>query len=99
MFHTTSPLRQETHLSLVFEHIEQDLSVYLENCPQPGLPEWKIKVCSVKVHNDLNHMQIKTFHSLVKTIDKGMFMLQGTLLDVNWAINTLTVRIDILSSA
>ena len=46
VFHTTSPLRQETHLSLVFEHIEQDLSVYLENCPQPGLPEWKIKVCN-----------------------------------------------------
>ena len=63
MFHTTSPLRQETHLSLVFEHIEQDLSVYLENCPQPGLPEWKIKVCTVKMHN---HMQIKTFHSLMK---------------------------------
>ena len=44
VFHTTSPSRQETHLSLVFEHIEQDLSVYLDNCPQPGLPEWKIKV-------------------------------------------------------
>lgn len=46
VFHTTSPSRQETHLSLVFEHIEQDLSVYLENCPQPGLPEWKIKVAA-----------------------------------------------------
>ena len=45
VFHTTSPSRpDETHLTLVFEHIEQDLNAYLEHCPQPGLPEWKIKV-------------------------------------------------------
>ena len=44
VFHTTSPTGHEKYLSLVFEHIEQDLSAYLDNCPQPGLPEWKIKV-------------------------------------------------------
>lgn len=70
MFHTTSPLCQETHLSLVFEHIEQDLSVYLENCPQPGLPEWKIKVCTVKVHNYQVHAHQDIFRSLEKAINK-----------------------------
>lgn len=37
----------ETNLSLVFEHIEQDLNAYIENCPQPGLPEWKAKVYTI----------------------------------------------------
>ena len=30
-------------LYLVFEHIEQDLSTFLENCPPPGLPPTKAK--------------------------------------------------------
>ncbi|XP_020632829.1 cyclin-dependent kinase 6-like [Orbicella faveolata] len=62
VFHTTSPLRQETHLSLVFEHIEQDLSVYLENCPQPGLPEWKIKDIT---HQLLNGVDFLHSHRIV----------------------------------
>lgn len=62
VFHTTSPFRQETHLSLVFEHIEQDLSVYLENCPQPGLPEWKIKDIT---HQLLNGVDFLHSHRIV----------------------------------
>ncbi|KAL9966445.1 hypothetical protein ACROYT_G024519 [Oculina patagonica] len=62
VFHTTSPSRQETHLSLVFEHIEQDLSVYLENCPQPGLPEWKIKDIT---HQLLNGVDFLHSHRIV----------------------------------
>ncbi|KAJ7384096.1 Cyclin-dependent kinase 6 [Desmophyllum pertusum] len=62
VFHTTSPSRPETHLSLVFEHIEQDLSVYLENCPQPGLPEWKIKDIT---HQLLNGVDFLHSHRIV----------------------------------
>lgn len=32
-------------LYLVFEHVDQDLSTYLQNCPSPGLGPDKIKVC------------------------------------------------------
>lgn len=62
VFHTTSPSRQETHLSLVFEHIEQDLNAYLENCPQPGLPEWKIKDVT---HQLLNGIDFLHSHRIV----------------------------------
>jgi len=34
---------REMVLYLVFEHIEQDLSTFLENCPPPGLPPAKMK--------------------------------------------------------
>ena len=33
-------------LHLIFEHVDGDLSAYLEKCPAPGLPLPKIKVCS-----------------------------------------------------
>ena len=33
-------------LHLIFEHVDGDLSAYLEKCPAPGLPLHKIKVCS-----------------------------------------------------
>jgi len=37
------PGDREMVLYLVFEHMEQDLAVYLERCPQPGLGEDKMK--------------------------------------------------------
>ena len=33
-------------LHLIFEHVDGDLSAYLERCPAPGLPLHKIKVGS-----------------------------------------------------
>jgi serine/threonine protein kinase len=30
-------------LYLVFEHMEQDLAVYLERCPQPGLGQERVR--------------------------------------------------------
>lgn len=45
--HKPNPRNAETYLTLVFEHIDQDLACYLEQCPSPGLSEWKIKVCSL----------------------------------------------------
>ncbi len=35
---------KEMSLYLVFEHVHQDLSSYLEKCPPPGLPQDRIKV-------------------------------------------------------
>lgn len=62
IFHTTSPSKMETHLSLVFEHIEQDLNAYIENCPQPGLPEWKTKDIT---HQLLNGVDFLHSHRIV----------------------------------
>lgn len=62
VFHTTSPTGHEKYLSLVFEHIEQDLSAYLDNCPQPGLPEWKIKDLT---HQLLNGVDFLHSHRIV----------------------------------
>ena len=38
-----SPGDREMVLYLVFEHMEQDLAVYLERCPQPGLGQDRIR--------------------------------------------------------
>lgn len=37
-------LMKEIHLNLVFEHVEQDLAAYIDDCPPPGISEWKAKV-------------------------------------------------------
>lgn len=34
----------DTILTIVFEHVEQDLSQFLRDFPSPGLPEHLIKV-------------------------------------------------------
>lgn len=35
---------QETKVTLVFEHVDQDLKTYLEKAPAPGLSPGRIKV-------------------------------------------------------
>lgn len=35
---------QETRVTLVFEHVDQDLKTYLEKAPAPGLPAERVKV-------------------------------------------------------
>lgn len=35
---------QETKVTLVFEHVDQDLKTYLEKAPAPGLAPDRIKV-------------------------------------------------------
>lgn len=35
---------RETKLTLVFEHVDQDLTTYLEKAPDPGVPPETIKV-------------------------------------------------------
>lgn len=40
----TQRSEQETKVTLVFEHVDQDLKTYLEKAPAPGLPPGRIKV-------------------------------------------------------
>lgn len=35
---------KETKVTLVFEHVDQDLKTYLEKAPAPGLPASRIRV-------------------------------------------------------
>ncbi|XP_013855340.1 cyclin-dependent kinase 6, partial [Austrofundulus limnaeus] len=40
---TVSRTDRETKLTLVFEHVDQDLTTYLEKAPDPGVPPETIK--------------------------------------------------------
>lgn len=44
---TVSRTDRETKLTLVFEHVDQDLTTYLEKAPDPGVPAETIKVTIV----------------------------------------------------
>lgn len=41
---TVSRTDRETKLTLVFEHVDQDLTTYLDKVPEPGVPTETIKV-------------------------------------------------------
>ena len=49
---------REMSLHLIFEHIHQDLSTYIEKCPAPGLSNEKIKV-KIIFHNTANRLRLK----------------------------------------
>jgi cyclin-dependent kinase 6 len=38
---------RETKLTLVFEHVDQDLTTYLDKVPEPGVPTETIKVLRI----------------------------------------------------
>ena len=44
---TVSRTDRETKLTLVFEHVDQDLTTYLDKVPEPGVPTETIKVLRV----------------------------------------------------
>ena len=49
---------QETKVTLVFEHVDQDLKTYLEKAPAPGLPAHTIRVrieISFSLTSSLSH--------------------------------------------
>lgn len=45
---TMSRTDRETKLTLVFEHVDQDLTTYLDKVPEPGVPTETIKVFKEK---------------------------------------------------
>lgn len=46
----TARTDRETKVTLVFEHVDQDLRTYLDKAPPPGLPVETIKVSGVSRH-------------------------------------------------
>lgn len=50
----TQRTEQETKVTLVFEHVEQDLKTYLEKAPAPGLAPERIKVSIFSVTSMLS---------------------------------------------
>ncbi|XP_061616286.1 cyclin-dependent kinase 6 isoform X2 [Phyllopteryx taeniolatus] len=44
---TVSRTNRETKLTLVFEHVDQDLTTYLDKAPDPGVPPETIKVVTL----------------------------------------------------
>lgn len=106
VFHTTSPSKMETNLSLVFEHIEQDLNAYIENCPQPGLPEWKAKDITHQLLNGVDflhsnrivHRDLKPQNILisvtgqVKIADFGLARVYSNAMALTSVVVTLWYR-------
>lgn len=50
----TARTDRETKVTLVFEHVDQDLRTYLDKAPPPGLPVETIKVRGVGRHSEVD---------------------------------------------
>lgn len=72
---TVSRTDRETKLTLVFEHVDQDLTTYLEKAPDPGVPPETIKV----------HVTGRLFASAVE----GVLSWRGARAGV-WAVPSLS---------
>ena len=98
--------REKFHLYLIFEHVEQDLAAYLENCPSPGLCPSRIKEIAFFIlkgidflhSNRIVHRDLKPSNVLVaksgqiKLADFGLARIYESSVSLTTTVVTLWYR-------